>query len=90
MDNTTHGCMVSFEYYWDKDQGMLIGVLGLGMVLGLLTGAAALITGQSFLMALWLYAVVGVFSTLTIALARYAFCGQQRSTGKAVQSGNAQ
>lgn len=69
---------------------MLIGVLGLGMVLGAFTGGAALIVGQSFLTALWLYASVGMLSTLTIALALSAFCGIQRVFDGATESRSVQ
>lgn len=61
---------------------MLIGLIGLGMIFGLLTGAAALIAGQSFLMALGLYTLVGTLSTLMIALALYAFSGMRRYTSE--------
>jgi len=90
MDFTTYSCMVRIEHYLEKDHGMLIGMLGLGMVFGTLSGAAALISGQSFLMALWLYASVGILSTLTLTLALYAFSGLQRYTGGAAQGRGAQ
>lgn len=87
MDNTTHGCMLRMEYYFSEDQGMLIGVLGLGMIFGTLTGAAALIAGQSFLMALWLYASVGTLSALMIAIALYVFSGSQPCASDAERQG---
>lgn len=64
---------------------MLIGLIGLGMVLGTLTGAAALITGHSFLMALGLYASVGTLSTLMVALILFALSGVQSGTGEATE-----
>ncbi len=69
---------------------MLIGVLGLGMFLGTLTGAIALIAGQSFLTALSLYALVGTLSALTIALVLYAIselprCSDETASGRSVQ-----
>jgi hypothetical protein len=66
---------------------MLIGVLGLGMIFGTLTAAAALIAGQSFLMALWLYASVGTLSALMIALGLYVCSGSQRYAGDAERQG---
>lgn len=69
---------------------MLIGALGLGMIFGTLTGAAALMTGQSFLTALWLYASVGMVSTLTITLVLYAFCDRPRYMGEAAEGRSAQ
>ena len=60
---------------------MVIGIVGLGMLLGMFTGAAALITGQSFLTALGLYVAVGTLSTLTIAVVLYASSGVQNYIG---------
>ncbi len=48
---------------------MLIGVIGLGMLLGIAAGAAALGAGHSILPALWLYASVGTIFVLIYILA---------------------
>ena len=56
---------------------MVIGIVGLGMLLGMFGGAAALFTGQSVLTALGLYVAVGTLSTLTIAVILYASSGVQ-------------
>jgi len=48
---------------------MSIGTIIVGMFLGLLTGGFALVSGYSALMALWLYASVGVLSVLSITVA---------------------
>ncbi|MCI2401160.1 hypothetical protein [Aliiroseovarius subalbicans] len=42
----------------------MIGALAIGMLVGFLTAIAALLSGYSLLMALWLYSSVGMFSTL--------------------------
>lgn len=78
MDKTTLGCMFDLEHNFEEGRNMMVGLLGLGMLLGTITGAVALIAGQSFLTALWLYISVGTVSTLAIAVALYAFSGRQR------------
>jgi xanthine/uracil/vitamin C permease (AzgA family) len=47
---------------------MLIGILGSSVMIGLVAGITALVLGQSFLAALWVYTVVGVVAALALAL----------------------
>ena len=86
MDNAPHGCDTVIENNFDEIRSMLIGILGLGMLFGSLSGALALLAGQSFLTALWLYASVGTLSALTIAVGLYAVRGVQRSFGETIKS----
>jgi len=46
---------------------MLIGILGLSVMMGLVASIVAFALGQSFLVALLIYAVVGVATVLTLA-----------------------
>ncbi len=47
---------------------MLLGILGLGVITGFVAGIAALVFGQSFLVALLAYTVVGVVTVLALTL----------------------
>lgn len=69
--------MFGLGHNYEEGHSMMVGLLGLGMLLGMITGATALIAGQSFLTALWLYVSVGTLSTLSVAVALYAFSGRQ-------------
>ena len=48
---------------------MSIGTLIIGMFVGMIAGGIGLLSGFSFLMALWLYTSVGVLSFLSITVA---------------------
>lgn len=69
---------------------MLIGSLGLGMLLGMLTGTVALVTGQTLLTAFWLYASVGILTTLTVAAFLYGASQLHRCVGNMPESSKAQ
>ncbi len=50
---------------------MIVAIMGLGILAGLLTFAAALIVGQSLLSAFALYVVAGTLTSLLLAAGIY-------------------